>query len=80
MKINGLSTIIKVMAKKKKKIKKDKKEKAKKQIQDEYPEGTDEGGWPKYVVYPDEFKPLTEEQAKMTDKEFEEWTKSQGYY
>lgn len=36
--------------------------------------------WPRYPFSEDELKPLSEEQAKMSEKEFREWVKSQGYY
>ena len=58
------------------KDKKDKKEKTKKSLD----EDNSALCWPHYHVYEDEFIPSTEEQAKMSEKEFREWVKSQGYY
>jgi len=58
------------------KDKKDKKEKAKENLE----EDNSALCWPHYHFYPNELKPLGEEQAKMSEKEFREWVKSQGYY
>lgn len=34
----------------------------------------------RFISGPGSFLPLDEEQAKMSEKEFREWVKSQGYY
>lgn len=57
------------------KDKKDKKENTKENLE----EDNSALCWPHYHFYPDELKPLGEEQAKMTDKEFHKWVEEQGY-